>query len=86
MNGPLLHATFQLLHMSYYKNKTYEKSQREKLYNLHRTDNFMVTIFVFKIDKAVRDQISTLRKVLHSTLCFFDNNKYTSKITVACKM
>ncbi len=31
--------------------------QREKLYNLHRTSNFTVTTFVFKIDKAADDQI-----------------------------
>ncbi len=62
INGPLLHATFQLLHISYYKNKIHQKMQREKLYNLHRTGNFMVTIFVFKSDKIVSNQISTLRK------------------------
>jgi hypothetical protein len=66
INGPLLHATFQLLHISSYKNKIHQKMQHEKLYNLHRTGNFMVTIFVFKSDKIVSDQISTLRK-----RCFF---------------
>ena len=36
--------------------------QREKLYNLHKTAYFIVALFVFKMDKTLSDQISTVRK------------------------
>jgi len=44
------------------KKKIYHKMQREKLYNLHRTANFAVVLFVVKIDKILINQILTLRK------------------------
>jgi hypothetical protein len=36
--------------------------QREKLYNLQRTAYLTAALFVFKIDKTLRDQILTLRR------------------------
>jgi hypothetical protein len=36
--------------------------QREKLYNLHKTAYFIVALFVFKMNKILSDQISTVRK------------------------
>ncbi len=44
------------------ENKMYQKVQHEKLYNLHWIANFTVIIFLFKIEKILSDQISTLRK------------------------
>jgi hypothetical protein len=55
--------------------------QREKLYNLYRTGNFTVVLFAFKIDKILRDQISTLRKVFAQNCTLFENKKYTIKIS-----
>jgi hypothetical protein len=57
--------------------------QREKLYNLQRTVDFTVVIFVFKIDKILSDQISTLRKVFAQNFALFENKKYTIKISFA---
>jgi hypothetical protein len=36
--------------------------QREKLYNLHRTDHFTIVVFAFKIDKTLRNKMTTLQK------------------------
>ncbi len=49
--------------------------QCEKLYNLYRTANFTVVVFVFKIDK-----ILTLRKMFAQNCALFENKKYTIKI------
>jgi hypothetical protein len=45
--------------------------QREKLYNLHRTANFTVVIFVFKINKILSDQISTMEELVTQNFAFF---------------
>jgi hypothetical protein len=50
--------------------------QREKLYNLCRTANFTVVVFVFKIDKILSDQIPRLRKVFAQNCALFENKKY----------
>jgi hypothetical protein len=36
--------------------------QREKLYNLHKTPYFIFAFFVFKVNKLLSDQSSTVRK------------------------
>ena len=60
MGETLLDFTLLLLNTLCYKNKIYHKMQREKLYNLYRTAYLIVALFVFKIGKALSDQISTL--------------------------
>jgi hypothetical protein len=37
--------------------------QREKLYNLHKTTNFIVAPFVFKMDKVLRDLMLGIAKI-----------------------
>jgi hypothetical protein len=54
--------------------------QLEKLYNLHKTISFIVVIFLFKIDKILSHQISTLQKVFSQNFALFENKKYTTKI------
>jgi hypothetical protein len=53
---------FNNLMYSIKKNKIYHKMQREKFYNLQKTIYFMLSLFVFKIDAILSDQISTQKK------------------------
>ena len=66
MNGRVLYLIFSSLISLYYKNRIYQKMQREKLYTLHTTAFFIVALFVFKMDKTFSNQILTVRK-----RCFF---------------
>jgi hypothetical protein len=54
--------------------------QREMLYNLQRTAYFIVAFFVFKMDKILSVEISTLWTVITQNFTFFQNKKYTIKI------
>src|ERR1700733_9552633 len=49
-------------HFALLEKQIYQKMQREKLYNLDKTAYFIVAFFVFKMDKILSDQISTVRK------------------------
>jgi hypothetical protein len=49
-------------HFTFFENKIYQKMQREKLYNLHRTAYFLVALLVFKMDKNLKGQILPVRK------------------------
>jgi hypothetical protein len=53
--------------------------QREKLYKLHRTANFTIVIFLFKIDKILSDQISALRKVFAQDFALFETKTTQSE-------
>ncbi len=48
--------------------------QREKLYNLHTTTYSIIGLFVFKLNKTLSDQISTLRKLVAQTFRFYGLN------------
>ena len=48
--------------------------QHEKLYNLHRTTNSTVAFFVFKIDKVLSEQLSTLREVVAQNFVDFEHH------------
>ena len=61
-NGCALHSSFSFLTSPYSKNKMYQKMQREKLYNLHKSAYFIGAPFVFKMNRILSDQISTLQK------------------------
>ncbi len=62
INGRALHPIFLSLTSLYYKNEIHQKMQREKLYNLHETDYFIVVLSFVKMDKSLSNQISTTRK------------------------
>jgi hypothetical protein len=62
MNGRFSHYIFYPLIRFTKKTKIYQKMQREKLYNLHKTAFPTVTLFAFKIGKIWSDQILTVRK------------------------
>ena len=79
----------------YLKNEIYQKMQREKLHNLHKTATFTVALFVLKIDKILNDQISTLQKLrfflyrtnasfsyLSSNMFYLEKTKYTTRCSV----
>ncbi len=44
------------------KNKLYHKMQREKHYNLHKITYSIVAIFVFRMNKILRDEFSIVRE------------------------
>jgi hypothetical protein len=56
------------------------KMKREELYNLHKTALFILPLFVFKSNKILSDQFSTLRKAVPQNLALFENKNYTIKI------
>ena len=45
--------------------------QREKLYNFHRATYFIAALFVFKIDKVLRNQILGIEDIDRIELSFF---------------
>ena len=59
-NGHALSPIFY--HFALLEKQTYQKMQREKLYNLHKIAYFIGAFFVFKVDKILSDQISTVQK------------------------
>ena len=48
------------------RNKMYQKMQREKLYNLHKTACFITAGFVFKMDKILSENYSLMKKYFFS--------------------
>jgi hypothetical protein len=44
------------------RNKIYHKMQHKKLYNLHKIAYFIVALLVFKMNKILSDQFSSVRK------------------------
>ena len=48
--------------------------QREKLYNLHKATYFIIALFVFKMDKVLRDQGFVTAKIGRTEFSFFKNN------------
>ncbi len=48
--------------------------QIEKLHNLHKTTCFIVALFVFKMNKILRDQILDIAKIGRTEFSVFENN------------
>jgi hypothetical protein len=80
INGHALHPIFFSLTSLYYKNEIYQKMQREKLYNLHETNYFILVLSVFKMHKSLTDQI---RSCENDILFWYKMNSFFSYFLIS---